>query len=57
MRAETDSAAISGPRAAGDERTPPATASASTAALTPAASQVRAGPRNGDSAAVTGPAR
>src|SRR5437868_2074809 len=56
MRAETDSTKISGPRAAGEERAPPATASAITAALIPAASQVRAGQRNGDSPAVTGPA-
>ena len=56
MRAETDSTKISGPRAAGEERTPPATASASTAALMPKASQVRPGQRNGDSAAVTEPA-
>jgi hypothetical protein len=56
MRAETDSTKISGPRAAGEERVPPATASAITAALIPAASQVRAGQRNGESAAVTGPA-
>src|SRR5215470_8529568 len=56
MRAERDSTKISGPRPAGDERTPPATASASTAALMPTASQVRAGQRGGDCAAVTEPA-
>ena len=55
MRAETDSTKISGPRAAGDERAPPATASVSTAALMPTASQVRAGQRDGDSPAVTEP--
>jgi hypothetical protein len=56
MRAETDSTTMSGPRAVGEARTPAATASASAAALMPAASQVRAGQRNGDCAAVTGPA-
>jgi len=53
MRAETDSTKISGARAAGEERTPPATASASTAALMPTARQIRAGQRDGDSPAVT----
>jgi len=56
MRAETDSTTISGPSAVGEERTPPATASVSTAALMPKASQVRAGQRNAESAAVTEPA-
>ena len=56
MRAERDSTKISGPRSAGDERIPLATASVSTAALMPAASQVRAGQRNPESAAVTEPA-
>jgi hypothetical protein len=56
MRADRDSTKISGPRSAGDERAPPATASESTAALIAKASQVRAGQRNGDSPAVTGPA-
>ena len=56
MRAETDSTKISGPRAAGEERAAPATASVSTAALMPTASQVRAGQRDGDSPAATEPA-
>src|SRR5258708_28755463 len=56
IRADRDPTKISGPGAAGERRTPAATASASTAALTPAASQARAGQRTDDSPAVTGQA-
>src|SRR6516225_780516 len=53
-RADRDSTKISGPSAAGEDRTPPATASTSTAALIPAASQTRAAGRRDVSVAVTG---
>jgi len=56
IRADSDSTKTSGPRPAGEERAPPATAITSTAALMPAASQVRAVQRKEDSVAVTGPA-
>src|SRR5262249_7218474 len=55
IRAETDSTKMSGPRAAGEERTPPATATASTATLIPAASHIRAGLRREGAPAATGP--
>src|SRR5215469_15913923 len=53
-RAESDSAAISGPSDVGDERSPAATASPRTATLTPLATRVRAGQREGGFRAVTG---
>src|SRR5215831_14048428 len=52
-RADRDSTKISGPHAPGEERTPAAKATASTAALTPAASQARAGQRTCGTLAVT----
>ena len=54
--ADRDSTKTSGPRAAGEERAPPATAITSTAALMPAANQVRAVQRREDWVAVTGQA-
>src|SRR5215831_11405916 len=53
-RADRDTTKISGPSAAGEDRIPPATASTSTAALIPAASQTRAVGRRDVSVVVTG---
>src|SRR5215469_13077704 len=53
-RADRDTTKISGPSAAGEDRIPPATASTSTAALIPAASQTRAVGRSDVSVVVTG---
>jgi len=53
-RADRDVTKIGGPSAAGEDRIPPATASTSTAALIPAASQTRAVRRRDVSIVVTG---
>src|SRR5215467_10465058 len=53
-RADRDVTNTSGPSAAGEDRIPPATASTSTAALIPAASQTRAVGRSDVSVVVMG---
>src|SRR6266705_2992267 len=57
MRADTDSTKISGPDPAAEACTPAARASASTAALTPAASHARADQRREGAPAVIGQTR